>query len=91
MITYEYECPHCGVFEWPQSIKDDALTTCPLLEIETATPCGEPVKRLISGGAYIGGIPEYMSDRNIESRKNQREWLKTPEAKAMDLVPCRDS
>lgn len=45
MPTYEYGCSKCG-HQWEafQSIKDDALKTCP--------NCGEDTaKRLVSGGA----------------------------------------
>ena len=45
MPTYEYGCTNCG-HQWEafQSIKDDALKTCP--------NCGEDsAKRLVSGGA----------------------------------------
>ena len=42
MITYEYLREDGEVFEFVQSMKDDALTHCP--------DTGLPVKRLISGG-----------------------------------------
>jgi putative FmdB family regulatory protein len=42
MPTYVYECASCGEIEIQQSITEPARTTCP--------ECGEPVKRLISGG-----------------------------------------
>ena len=41
-VTYAYECAHCGEFEWRQSIKDEALTTCPT--------CGGLCKRVIPKG-----------------------------------------
>jgi len=45
MPTYEYGCTKCG-HQWEafQSIKDDALKTCPNCEEDTA-------KRMVSGGA----------------------------------------
>ncbi len=42
MPTYVYECESCGEFELQQSIVEPARETCPR--------CGEPVRRLISGG-----------------------------------------
>jgi hypothetical protein len=33
----------------------------------------------------LGRIPEWMSDENIAANNRHREWLKTPEAKALDL------
>jgi putative FmdB family regulatory protein len=42
MPTYEYQCPACGVFEYIQTIREEALTTCP--------KCNAPVERIISGG-----------------------------------------
>jgi len=40
MLTYDYECPECGVFEQRQRITDDALEVCPT--------CGKPIKRIIT-------------------------------------------
>lgn len=45
MPTYEYKRKDGTVFEKRQGINDDPLTTCP----ET----GQPVKRIISGGAGV--------------------------------------
>ena len=43
-MTYEYECTSCEhVWELEQKISEDAVTTCPECNEETA-------KRLISGG-----------------------------------------
>ncbi len=100
-MTYVYECPSCGEFEIQQSMHDAALTTCPQLLPAASVygedgdgavmQCGEPVRRLITGGATIMPLPAYMSDANIEGRKAHRDWLKTPEAKAMNLTASRDS
>jgi len=60
MITYEYECSQCGRFDYKQSIKDDALKTCP--------HCGDECMRGIprhplalgpgpAGGARWKGYP----------------------------------
>jgi putative FmdB family regulatory protein len=46
-MTYEYECNNCGhQWEFEQSIKDQAITTCPNCNQETA-------KRLISKSNFI--------------------------------------
>ncbi|MGM0507096.1 MAG: FmdB family zinc ribbon protein [Bacteroidota bacterium] len=45
MPTYEYKRKDGTVFEHRQGINDEPLTTCP----ET----GQPVKRIISGGAGV--------------------------------------
>lgn len=46
MPTYDYECTVCKhTFEAFQSIKADALETCPV--------CGKKLKRLIGGGMGI--------------------------------------
>ena len=43
-MTYDYECSNCGhVWEQEQSIKDEAITNCPVCKNDTA-------KRLISKG-----------------------------------------
>jgi putative FmdB family regulatory protein len=57
MPVYEYEhieksCKLGKVFEWEQSIKEDALTSCP--------ECGSPVKRLISAPTL--SFPKTNSD-----------------------------
>jgi putative FmdB family regulatory protein len=46
-MTYEYHCTHC-LHEWEQeqSIKDDAITTCPSCNQESA-------KRLISKSSFV--------------------------------------
>jgi putative FmdB family regulatory protein len=43
MPTYEYKCKTCGVFEYIQTIREDALEKCPI--------CDSEVERLISGGS----------------------------------------
>lgn len=44
-MTYTYKCINCGEFEVEQSIKDEALTTCP--------KCNGKVHRVITGGTGI--------------------------------------
>jgi putative FmdB family regulatory protein len=46
MPTYDYQCEKCGVFEYKQSIKDEAFEKCP--------NCGgRGIKRLVSRGSGI--------------------------------------
>ena len=61
MPTYEYKCEKCGVFDYKQSMKDDALATCPT--------CGTEVKRLISRnvGVVYKGSGFYTTDSRNKS------------------------
>lgn len=64
-MTYTYKCINCGEFEVEQSIKDEALTTCP--------KCNGKVHRVITGGTGIifkaGGF--YSSkEHDNDDRKN---------------------
>lgn len=76
MPTYEYVCSKCGhEFEKIQSMKDDALTTCP------KELCGQKkwgkgkVKKMIGAGAgliFKGTgfyITDYRSDKYKEAAK----------------------
>lgn len=49
MPTYTYSCPHCGRFEFRQSINDAALEQCP--------SCGVAVERIVTstGGFIVKG------------------------------------
>lgn len=64
MPIYEYECGKCGVFEQKQSIKDDALKTCPT--------CSGEVKRLISRnvGVIYKGSGFYTTDTRCKPADN---------------------
>ncbi|MBU3699928.1 MAG: zinc ribbon domain-containing protein [Candidatus Kapabacteria bacterium] len=54
MPTYEYRCTTCGAtFEVQQSIKDEALRTCPADICKGASPGSGSLERLISGGGII--------------------------------------
>ena len=58
MPTYDYACKQCGHrFEAFQSMKDDALTTCPQCEAEA-------LQRLIGAGAGLvfKGSGFYLTD-----------------------------
>ncbi len=63
MPTYDYKCDNCGhLFEYFQSMSDDALTTCP--------DCGqETLKRLIGGGMGVifKGSGFYVNDAKKSS------------------------
>lgn len=61
MLTYDYKCDKCGVFEKEQRISEPALERCP--------GCGGRVKRLISKnvGIVFKGPGFYVND----SRKEQ--------------------
>lgn len=61
MPTYEYKCEQCGVFDVKQSIKDEALKSCPT--------CGQEIKRLISRnvGVVYKGSGFYTTDSRKSS------------------------
>lgn len=62
MPTYEYKCETCGnLFEVFQSIKEDALESCP--------KCGKSIKRLIGGGMgiFFKGSGFYSTDNRSGS------------------------
>jgi putative FmdB family regulatory protein len=72
MPTYEYACSKCGhQFEFYQSIKDTAVTTCP------KEKCGQKkwgkgkVKRLMGAGAGLifKGSGFYITDYRSENYK----------------------
>lgn len=57
MPTYEYVCDSCGHdFEVFQRMSDEPVSVCP--------ECGEPVRRVISGGLGINfrGSGFYVND-----------------------------
>jgi putative FmdB family regulatory protein len=65
MPTYEYHCHTCGKdFEVMQSMKDEALTTCPVDECDQPEKGKGQVERVISRGAGMifkgGGF--YLTD-----------------------------
>ncbi len=72
MPTYEYECSKCRkTFEIFQSMKDDALTTCPKDKCRQKTWGKGKVKRLLSGGAGLifKGSGFYITDYRSEGYK----------------------
>ena len=44
-MTYDYNCPECGIFTVERSIKDEPLKECP--------KCGQPIKRIYATTDYI--------------------------------------
>jgi len=65
MATYDYQCTTCGKrFEWVQSMKDDALTTCPESVCEHDPTGKGAVQRVISagGGVIYKGGGFYLTD-----------------------------
>jgi putative FmdB family regulatory protein len=60
VLTYDYKCDKCGIFEKEQRITDPALEHCP--------GCGGPVKRLISKnvGIVFKGPGFYVNDSKKE-------------------------
>lgn len=70
MPTYEYQavdtasaCAQCRErFEVRQSMRDDALTSCPA--------CGQPVRRLVSlcGMSAAQSVKSMLSDKNLKAK-----------------------
>lgn len=86
MPTYEYACEKCGgSFEYFQSMKDDALTTCPKEKCQRKTWGKGRVKRAIGAGAgliFKGSgfyITDYRSEGYKESAKKDSESTKPKE------------
>jgi len=73
MPTYEYECAKCRkTFEIFQSMKDDALTTCPKEACAQKTWGKGAVKRLLGTGAGLifKGSGFYITDYRSENYKS---------------------
>lgn len=72
MPTYEYECQKCGrTFEFVQSMKDAALSTCPKDKCRRKPWGRGRVKRLLSPGAGLifKGSGFYITDYRSEGYK----------------------
>jgi len=72
MPTYEYICEKCGhEFEAYQSMKDDALTTCPKDKCPKKRWAKGKVKRSIGAGAGLifKGSGFYITDYRSEGYK----------------------
>jgi len=89
MPTYEYACTKCGLeFEIYQSMKDNALTTCPKDKCGKKTWGKGKVKKLMGAGAgliFKGSgfyITDYRSENYKQSAKSESGAGKTSEAKS---------
>ena len=72
MPTYEYQCEKCGLeFEQFQSMKDDALTTCPKEACQKKRWGQGKVQRAIGSGAGLifKGSGFYITDYRSENYK----------------------
>ena len=75
MPTYEYECAKCRkTFELVQSMKDNALKTCPKTLCRQKTWGKGPVKRKIGAGAGLifKGSGFYITDYRSEGYKKSK-------------------
>jgi putative FmdB family regulatory protein len=75
MPTYEYECAKCKkTFEIVQSMKDDALKTCPKPLCRQKTWGKGKVKRKIGAGAGLifKGSGFYITDYRSEGYKKSK-------------------
>jgi len=83
MPTYEYECAKCNkTFELVQSMKDDALKTCPKALCRQKTWGKGKVKRKIGAGAgfIFKGSGFYITDYRSEGyKKSKRDSAKSSE------------
>jgi len=89
MPTYEYACTKCGQeFEIYQSMKDNALKTCPKEKCQRKTWGKGKVKKLMGAGAgliFKGSgfyITDYRSENYKQSAKSESGAGKTGEAKS---------
>jgi putative FmdB family regulatory protein len=75
MPTYEYECAKCKkTFELVQSMKDDALKSCPKTLCRQKTWGKGPVKRKIGAGAGLifKGSGFYITDYRSDGYKKSK-------------------
>ena len=84
MPTYEYQCEKCHkTFEMYQSMKDDALTTCPKEHCQRKTWAKGKVRRLVGTGAGLifKGSGFYITDYRSEGyKKSKSESAKASES-----------
>ena len=88
MPTYEYECDKCKkTFEIFQSMKDDALKTCPKDKCRMRTWGKGKVRRLLGTGAgliFKGSgfyITDYRSENYKQSAKKESSGGEKKESK----------
>jgi len=92
MPTYEYECSKCHKgFEIFQSMKDDALTTCPKTRCRQKTWGKGKVKRKLGVGAgfIFKGSGFYITDYRSEGYKKSKS--DAAKASTSDSTPKSDS
>jgi putative FmdB family regulatory protein len=73
MPTYEYECTKCRkTFECFQSMRDNALETCPKEQCQMKKWGKGKVKRMLGGGAGLifKGSGFYITDYRSEGYKS---------------------
>ena len=82
MPTYEYACPKCGLVEAFQSIKEDALTKCPICKKQKVT-------RMVSlgGGVIFKGSGFWETDYN----RSKEYTDKAKGDKAAPATPTSDA
>lgn len=96
MPTYEYECQKCRkTFEIFQSMKDDALATCPKDLCRMSKWGKGKVKRLLGTGAGLifKGSGFYITDYRSEGYKEAAKKDSAPktESKPEAAKPASDS
>src|SRR5271169_4053559 len=92
MPTYEYECAKCHKgFEIFQSMKDDALKTCPKTRCRQKTWGKGKVKRKLGVGAgfIFKGSGFYITDYRSEGYKKSKS--DATKASSTDSTPKSDS
>ena len=96
MPTYEYECEKCKkTFELFQSMKDDALTTCPKECCQQKKWGKGKVKRLLGTGAGLifkgSGFysTDYRSSGYKEAAKKDSAPTTPPAAPAKESSPAK--
>ena len=91
MPTYEYECAKCHKdFEIFQSMKDDALKTCPKEKCRMKTWGKGKIKRKLGVGAgfIFKGSGFYITDYRSEGYKS---GAKSDSAKPAEAAPKADA
>jgi putative FmdB family regulatory protein len=94
MPTYEYECAKCKKsFELVQSMKDDALKSCPKNLCRQKTWGKGKVKRKIGAGAGLifKGSGFYITDYRSEGYKKSKSDSAKPAESSSDSATKSDS
>jgi len=76
-VIYEFQCTACDHVQ-------DVITTLAMRdEPQACDVCGEPARRILSVPRVF--LPRWMRDENWDSARKHSEWLKTDEAKKLDM------